>query len=161
MILCCSKGNTKYFLLDGGLAAQYPLLVVELHTHLKAARLDAHKSPDEAAAYINVKADMIYRFERGASQPNLAQIGLLAECYGKQVGDMFPSTQPRMRDLGKFVMALEAFDEDERAAAIEHATRQLQFAAALAASRAAKATAAGKNGDHHDNDAPIPRYQFR
>lgn len=111
---------------------------MELHLHLKSARQAAGKTPEQAASYLGVQTDMVYRFERGASQPNLRQLGLLAECYGMQVGDMFPSTRPRMRDLAPLLAALDAFSEDERPDAIAHATRQLQFAAALASSRAAR-----------------------
>jgi transcriptional regulator with XRE-family HTH domain len=111
---------------------------MELYLHLKNARKSARQTAEEAARYLGVQADMIFRFESGRSSPNLNQLGLLAECYGMQLGDMFPGSETRTHELKPFILALEAFEPEERADIVMKAARDLTFTAALLNTRVAR-----------------------
>jgi transcriptional regulator with XRE-family HTH domain len=118
---------------------------VDAYTHLKSARKSAGRSTAEAAAFLRVSEDMIYRFESGRSSPSLPQLSLMAECYGMQIGDMFPTSQPRSRELAPLLMALEDFEPEERQPVIDKLVRDLSFASMLLKTRVAR----------HENREPL------
>jgi SOS-response transcriptional repressor LexA len=116
-----------------------------LWSHLKPARRAAGKTAEEAGQALGVGADMIFRYEAGRSEISLTQLAKLAEFYRMQVGDIFPSSKPRTRELQPFLAALEDFEPDDRPAIIDKAARDLAFTSMMMNGRAAREI------ERHDN----------
>lgn len=76
---------------------------------------------EDVASRIGVGVDMIYRYERGTSSPNLVTLSALADCYGMQLGDMFPSSQARSKEIAPILTALHDIDPEDRAELIDDA----------------------------------------
>lgn len=128
-----------------------------LHSHLKVARKSARKTAEEAARELGVGVDMIYRYESGRSDISLSDLGRLAEFYGQQVGDLFPSSKPRTRELQPFLMALEDFEPEERPAIIDKAARDLAFASMLMNGRIARREATDNVVAFPQPERTVPR----
>jgi phage repressor protein C with HTH and peptisase S24 domain/DNA-binding XRE family transcriptional regulator len=140
---------------------------VNLHSFLKQARRDAGREVDAVAAYLNVSPDMIYRYESGRSEPTLSTVAKMAECYGQQLGDIFPSAKPRSRELQPLMLALEDFDAEERPSVVEKVTRDLSFLAMLLKGRTAKVATSSPeprrsqtvtNGENVTTFPTVPRW---
>jgi len=125
-----------------------------LWSHLKPARRAAKKTAEDAAERLSVGVDMIYRYESGRSEITLSQIAILAEFYMMQVGDIFPSSKPRTRELQPLIIAIEEFEPEERAAVVDKAARDLAWQAMMINGRVARAETDHKGREIRQSGTP-------
>lgn len=81
---------------------------------------------------------MLRRYDSGRSEISLRKAATYAECLGKQLGDVIPSSRVRATDLQPFLVALEEFEPHERMVIIEKAARDAVSTASLINARVAR-----------------------
>jgi hypothetical protein len=94
---------------------------------------------------------MVYRYESGRSEMTLSQLAAYAESLGIQVGDIWPSSTPRTRELRPFLDALESLEPEERPSAIDKASRDIAYWNATFNARMAR-----RDDEHVQGNPTVP-----